>query len=70
MLNSKETLQSVLVSLSITRIFENRTHFSFSFLKQYLGTIIHPKATIFAIAGPIIIGSGCIIEESAIIVNR
>ncbi|KAJ3567718.1 hypothetical protein NP233_g6178 [Leucocoprinus birnbaumii] len=34
------------------------------------GTIIHPKATIFAIAGPIIIGSGCIIEEAAIIVNR
>ncbi|KXN80984.1 Dynactin subunit 6, partial [Leucoagaricus sp. SymC.cos] len=34
------------------------------------GTIIHPKATIFAIAGPIIIGSGCIIEEGAIIVNR
>ncbi|KAL0580470.1 hypothetical protein V5O48_001540 [Marasmius crinis-equi] len=34
------------------------------------GTIVHPKATIFAIAGPIVIGSGCIIEESAIIVNR
>ena len=27
------------------------------------GTIVHPKATIFAIAGPIVIGSGCIIEE-------
>ena len=35
-----------------------------------LGTIVHPKATIFAIAGPIIIGMGCIIEEGAIIVNR
>lgn len=35
-----------------------------------LGTIVHPKATIFAIAGPIVIGSGCIIEEGAIIVNR
>jgi len=35
-----------------------------------IGTIIHPKATIFAIAGPIIIGSGCIIEEAVIIVNR
>lgn len=35
-----------------------------------IGTIVHPKATIFAIAGPIVIGSGCIIEESAIIVNR
>lgn len=34
------------------------------------GTIIHPKATIFAIAGPIIIGAGCIIEEAVIIVNR
>ncbi|KAG9009776.1 hypothetical protein FRB94_011469 [Tulasnella sp. JGI-2019a] len=34
------------------------------------GTIIHPKATIFAIAGPIVIGAGNIIEESVIIVNR
>ncbi|KAG8906291.1 hypothetical protein FRB99_007160 [Tulasnella sp. 403] len=34
------------------------------------GTIIHPKATIFAIAGPIVIGSNCIIEEAVIIVNR
>ncbi|CAK5265780.1 unnamed protein product [Mycena citricolor] len=34
------------------------------------GTIVHPKATIFAIAAPIIIGSNCIIEEGAIIVNR
>ncbi|KAF7376329.1 Trimeric LpxA-like protein [Mycena sanguinolenta] len=33
-------------------------------------SIVHPKATIFAIAGPIVIGSGCIIEEGAIIVNR
>ncbi|KAF8580943.1 trimeric LpxA-like protein [Ramaria rubella] len=33
------------------------------------GTVVHPKATIFAI-GPIVIGQGCIIEESAIIVNR
>ena len=31
---------------------------------------MHPKATIFAIAGPIVIGMGCIIEEGAIIVNR
>ena len=35
-----------------------------------VGTIVHPKATIFAIAGPIVIGSGCIVEEGAIIVNR
>lgn len=34
------------------------------------GTIVHPKATIFAIAGPIVIGTGCIVEEGAIIVNR
>ena len=34
------------------------------------GTIVHPKATIFAAGGPIIIGSGCIIEEGAIILNR
>jgi dynactin 6 len=34
------------------------------------GTVVHPKATIFAIAGPIVIGQGCIIEEGAIIVNR
>lgn len=37
---------------------------------MYTGTIVHPKATIFAIAGPIVIGSGCIIEEGAIVVNR
>ncbi|KAJ7577077.1 trimeric LpxA-like protein [Mycena floridula] len=34
------------------------------------GSIVHPKATIFAIAGPIVIGANCIIEESSIIVNR
>lgn len=34
------------------------------------GTIVHPKATIYAIVGPIVIGSNCIIEESVIIVNR
>ncbi|KAF8662697.1 hypothetical protein AX16_001139 [Volvariella volvacea WC 439] len=34
------------------------------------GTVVHPKATVFAIAGPIIIGMNCIIEEGAIIVNR
>ena len=34
------------------------------------GTIVHPKASIFAIAGPILIGSNNIIEEGAIIVNR
>ena len=34
------------------------------------GTIVHPKATIFAISGPIVIGTNCIIEEAAIIVNK
>ena len=34
------------------------------------GSVIHPKATIFALGGPIIIGSGCIIEEAVILVNR
>ncbi|KIJ38913.1 hypothetical protein M422DRAFT_32978 [Sphaerobolus stellatus SS14] len=34
------------------------------------GTVIHPKATLFAIVGPIVIGQNCIIEESVIIVNR
>ncbi|KAF8134621.1 trimeric LpxA-like protein [Boletus edulis] len=34
------------------------------------GSVIHPKATIFALGGPIVIGSGCIIEEAAVIVNR
>ncbi|KAB5594139.1 Dynactin subunit 6 [Ceratobasidium theobromae] len=36
----------------------------------HLGTVVHPKATIFAMAGPIVIGAGCIIEEAVIIVNR
>lgn len=35
-----------------------------------IGTIVHPKATIYAISGPIVIGTGCIIEEATIIVNR
>ncbi|KAG8925173.1 hypothetical protein FRC03_009014 [Tulasnella sp. 419] len=34
------------------------------------GTVVHPKATIFAVAGPIVIGANCIIEEAVIIVNR
>lgn len=33
-------------------------------------TVVHPKASVLAIGGPIIIGSGCIIEEDALIVNR
>jgi len=34
------------------------------------GTVIHPKATIFAITGPIVIGANCIVEEAVIIINR
>ncbi|KAI6140173.1 trimeric LpxA-like protein [Pisolithus tinctorius] len=34
------------------------------------GTVVHPKAAIFALVGPIVIGAGCIIEEAVIIVNR
>ena len=41
-----------------------------SLMLMSTGTIVHPKATIFAIAGPIVIGANCIIEEAAIIVNR
>ena len=37
---------------------------------MFKGTIVHPKATIFAMYGPIVIGSGCIIEESAVVINR
>ncbi|KZT62464.1 trimeric LpxA-like protein [Calocera cornea HHB12733] len=33
-------------------------------------TVVHPKVTIYAVAGPITIGSGCIIEEGVVIVNR
>ncbi|WVO12753.1 hypothetical protein L204_100361 [Cryptococcus depauperatus] len=32
--------------------------------------IIHPKATVLAVGGPIIIEEGCIIEELCVIVNR
>ena len=39
-------------------------------LELLVGTVVHPKATIFAVAGPIVIGSNCIIEEGAVIVNR
>ena len=40
------------------------------FTADVTGTIVHPKATIFAIAGPIVIGSNNIVEEGAILVNR
>ncbi|WWC61231.1 uncharacterized protein I303_103811 [Kwoniella dejecticola CBS 10117] len=34
------------------------------------GVVIHPKATILALGGPIEVGKNCIIEEGAIIINR
>lgn len=34
------------------------------------GTVVHPKATILALQGPISIGADCIIEELAVLVNR
>ncbi|EPQ26915.1 uncharacterized protein PFL1_05550 [Pseudozyma flocculosa PF-1] len=34
------------------------------------GTVIHPRAVVYAQQGPISIGSNCIIEEMAAIVNR
>lgn len=34
------------------------------------GCVLHPRCTIFAYAGPIILGECCIVEETAIIVNR
>jgi len=64
MSSSKATSQSAQVRHA-TRFLEIIVH-----LRGIAGTIVHPKATIFAIAGPIVIGTGCIIEEGAIIVNR
>jgi carbonic anhydrase/acetyltransferase-like protein (isoleucine patch superfamily) len=34
------------------------------------GCVIHPRASILAINGPIEIGDNCIIEELAMLVNR
>lgn len=34
------------------------------------GTIVHPKAAIYALAGPILIGANNIIEEGVVLVNR
>lgn len=34
------------------------------------GTVIHPKANIIGIVGPIVIGSNCILEEGVTFVNR
>jgi hypothetical protein len=35
-----------------------------------LGTVVHPKAKIISIGGPIVIGSNCIVEEGVVITNR
>ena len=64
MLSSKATLPSAQVLL--LKILERACIHGW----YRTGTIVHPKATIFAIAGPIVIGANCIIEEAAIIVNR
>lgn len=34
------------------------------------GCVIHPRSTLLAMAGPIVIGDKCIIEENVVIVNR
>lgn len=39
-------------------------------VSQLLGTVIHPKVTIFAMSGPIVIGTNCILEEGTVILNR
>ncbi|KAI9638609.1 uncharacterized protein MKK02DRAFT_23186, partial [Dioszegia hungarica] len=34
------------------------------------GCIVHPRATIIAASGPIIMDAGCVVEENAVILNR
>jgi hypothetical protein len=34
------------------------------------GCIVHPKAAILALGGPIVMGADCVVEETAVIVNR
>ncbi|KAK8869898.1 hypothetical protein IAR55_000466 [Kwoniella newhampshirensis] len=34
------------------------------------GVVVHPKVTILALGGPIVIGAECIVEELVVIVNR
>ncbi|GFZ46253.1 hypothetical protein JCM24511_04500 [Saitozyma sp. JCM 24511] len=34
------------------------------------GCIVHPKAAILALGAPIVIGADCVVEETAVIVNR
>lgn len=34
------------------------------------GCIIHPRASLLALAGPIDLGAGCVVEELAVLVNN
>jgi dynactin-6 len=34
------------------------------------GSVLHPRCTILAMMGPILLGCNCIVEENAVIVNR
>jgi len=34
------------------------------------GCVVHPRSTLLAMSGPIVIGDKCIIEENVVIVNR
>lgn len=34
------------------------------------GTVLHPRCTILALSGPIVVGSNCIVEENVVMVNR
>lgn len=37
---------------------------------EQTGSVLHPKCTVVAMGGPIVIGSHCIVEENVVIVNR
>jgi dynactin-6 len=34
------------------------------------GSVVHPRAAILAVGGPIVIGRNCVLEETAVLVNR
>ncbi|KAF9131639.1 hypothetical protein BGW39_001544 [Mortierella sp. 14UC] len=36
----------------------------------YVGTVLHPQCRVWATGGPIMFGSGNIVEENAVIINR
>lgn len=33
-------------------------------------SVVHPRASILALGAPIVLGTGCLVEEEAVIVNR